>query len=537
MNENLVNDAIDYCGGMTAFNLVWSGVLIFLALVVLVIHHNHRRRTNGKSLIDFVENNLISCAAFIFVMGLFLYGRGYWTGIAAGNLIVLIPRVIISSLGMFISSSGLIEIKSALKDSVFYMTIYTIVHFSAVMITVMVILKVLGYKVESYIKMRFSKASGDTYVFWEINDNSLMLAESIVAKHDAAIVFIELPKKEKSSSNLFRGIIDKDGISKEFIYRLESIHAYLVGAKSGFNVLAKCEGAIPEKASLYEKLGMKCLGKFLSGVNETVYFLSDTEHENVEHLMSMVNYFGVDNVAEIPMSRIYCHARYNSLNSILALRSEQNDIEKIVFADTSKLSVLQLQKDMTAQPANFVDVDTASGTVSSQFDALIIGFGETGRDVFKFIYESSAFLGPDGNPSPRRINIVDPKLSLMKSRFLNAAPALKDREEIVWWDDMAAGSPEFWEKYVAMVDDLDYIVITINDDQTASELAVKLYNSAYRYRRDMDKFRIYVRVNDMEAADMLQFASDYYSEKSNKEDRNVNTLVPFATYKTLFPPC
>ncbi len=534
MNVNLINDAIEHCGSLTAFNLIWSGLLIILAVLVLVIHHNRRRKNNEASIIEFIENNLLTCAGVIFVLGLLLYGRGFWSGNNAGNLIVLIPKVVISALGMFLSGSGLIEIKSNLKDSVFFMTIFTIVHFSAVMITVMMILKVLGYKVESYLKMRFNKAVGDTYVFWNINNNSLMLAESIAARQNATIIFVELPDKEKKSGNFIKGFMASGGISKEFLFRMEKINAYLVSSKGRFVDLKSNLSGMPVAKDMYDSMGLRSLAVFLSEVDESLYFLSDVQNDNVENLMSMVNFFGVANASSLPFTKIYCHARYNSLNSILAIRSETGNSEKIIFADSSKLSVLQLQKDLRALPANYVDIDTSAGVVKSQFDALIIGFGETGRDVFKFIYESSAFLGADGNPSPRKINIMDAKLSDLKSRFLNSAPALKDRNDIVWWDNMSVGSPEFWDRYVDTVEDLDYIVIAINDDKLASELAVKLYNSAYRYRSNMSKFRIFVRLADNEAADMLQLASDYYKEKSNKEDKGTNTLVPFGTYKTLF---
>ena len=56
------------------------------------------------------------------------------------------------------------------------------------------------------------------------------------------------------------------------------------------------------------------------------------------------------------------------------------------------LAALELKEDGRSHPVNFVDVDTATATVSSVFTALVVGFGETGSDVFKFLYEFSSFI-------------------------------------------------------------------------------------------------------------------------------------------------
>ncbi len=530
MVKDWIAEAVEFFGSEAVFSLVWSAGFILLAALVLVVHHSRRLERGGRSVIRVVEDNLVVCASVIFLCGFGLYGIAYCNGTNAGNLVVLLPKVVISSIRMFVSSGDLMELRSPLKSSVLFMTIFTVVHLSALTISAMVLLKVLGYRVESYLRMRFANVREKTLVFWGVNENSLMLAESIPDKDRCTIIFVDLPKSDFKRGNLLQGIIGNDGISKEHIFKLERMGAYLTKANCRFNDLNSGMPDSSEKKDVYTVMGIKSLRKFVRNVEHVnFYFLSDCEQDNMDNLMAIVKFFGAENIDGLPLSRIYCHARYTTLNNII-----DRLLDKITFVDSSKLSILQLLKDVRHQPANFVEKDTCRGVVTSGFNALVIGFGEVGRDAFKFIYEFSSFIGEGGEPAPRMINVMDLKLSELKARFLNNSPALRSREDISWWDDMSINSERFWERYMSMVGSVNYIVVALNDDRMAADLAVKLYETAYRYRGDMRNFRIFAAVKDAESAGMLRRASDYYRVKSNREDNGENVIVPFGVYKTLF---
>ncbi len=531
MVKDWIAGAVEFCGSETVFNLLWSAGFIILAVLGLAVHHSRRLGRGGKSIIRIVEDNLVQCASVIFLCGFGLYWIAYCNGENAGNLIVLLPKVVLSAIKMFVSSGDLMELRSPFKTSVFFMTVFTLVHLSALTISAMVLLKVLGYRVESYLRMKFAKVRERTMVFWGVNENSLMLAESIPDKSNCTIVFVDLPKSDFKGGNLIHGIIGNDGISKEHIFKLERMGAYLTKANCRFNDLnSGMTAGSSEKKDVYTAMGIKSLRKFVRGVEHVnFYFLSDCEQDNMDNLMAIVKFFGAENIDGLPLSRIYCHARYTTLNNII-----DRLLDKITFVDSSKLSILQLLKDVGCQPANFVEKDTEKGIVTSAFNALVVGFGEVGRDAFKFIYEFSSFMGEDGNPSPRTINVMDSRLSELKARFMNNSPALQSREDIKWWEDMSINSEKFWKRYKELVGTLNYIVIALNDDKMAADFAVKLYETAYRYRGDMKNFRIFAAIKDAESAGMLRRASDYYRMKSNREDNGENVIVPFGVYKTLF---
>ncbi len=513
---------------IASFNMKWTALTVSVIVLLLIVYRYLRKRNGWRSVVKLVEDNLVACAAAVWICGFILYCCAYWEDYDAGNIIVVFTKGAISAFSMFLSGSGAIDVKSGLRDSVLFISLITSLNLFAMFISAMVILKVLGYKVESYFKMKFGKVTERTLVFWGVNENSLMLAESMAGDGGASVIFVDIPSDMVSdNSNPLLGIMDGRGISRDYIFRMENMGAYLLRAKCSFSDLNSRSAA---QDDIYNCLGVRLLRKYVRKAEVVnFYFLSDNEQDNLDNLMAIVKFFGPDQVDNLPLSRIYCHARGNSLNNIIDRLSE-----KICFVDSSKLSVLQLQKHVDCQPASFVDADVDSAVVKSAFNALVIGFGEAGRDAFQYLYEFSSFLGEDAGPSPRTINVVDARLSEKKTRFLINSPALKDREDIDWWMDMSVDNEAFWNRYREILDSLNYVVITLNDDKVASDLAVKLYETAYRYRSDMNKFKIFVRIKDVEAADKLQQASDYYMYKSNREDCGTSAIVSFGTNKSLF---
>lgn len=48
---------------------------------------------------------------------------------------------------------------------------------------------------------------------------------------------------------------------------------------------------------------------------------------------------------------------------------------------------------------------------------MIIGFGETGRDAFRFLYEFGALIDVNGNRNPQKIYVVDEHIDELKGDF------------------------------------------------------------------------------------------------------------------------
>lgn len=114
-----------------------------------------------------------------------------------------------------------------------------------------------------------------------------------------------------------------------------------------------------------------------------IFFAYGTE----EQLKSFV----YDNV-NIPFLRFYLCCR----------RRQERWENKLKLIDDSRAAVTQLkmEPEKTHHPIDFVDIDKERGCVTSKFKALIVGFGSTGQDALRFLYEYSAFADEHGDKSP-----------------------------------------------------------------------------------------------------------------------------------------
>ena len=87
---------------------------------------------------------------------------------------------------------------------------------------------------------------------------------------------------------------------------------------------------------------------------------------------------------------IFVHARRSANNEIFDHYSqydEESHRMKIKIVDSAYLSVATLKQDERTLPVNCIKIDQSTGLVDSPFTALIVGFGATGQEAFKFLYE------------------------------------------------------------------------------------------------------------------------------------------------------
>lgn len=127
---------------------------------------------------------------------------------------------------------------------------------------------------------------------------------------------------------------------------------------------------------------------------------------------------------------------------------------------------------------------------------MIVGFGSTGQDALRFLYEYSAFADKDGNKSPVEIHIIDNNLSAVKGKFWQEVPGmdmLVDKE--VFFHDISAGSVEFYKFLNANIEQMNYIVVAAGSDETNMDIASMIMDKALLYRtKKMSHFKVFVRM-------------------------------------------
>lgn len=468
------------------------------------------------------------CAIAIWMSGFLLYTIGFNDG-GSANPLTLCLRAALSSLEMFVSHSDLIEVRHVCHGNTAYMMWFSITHFLAVVTSAVIIIRILGLRIISKISLLLHRiwpfSHRNLFVFWGVNKNSIITAKSIIEIErvgNACILFVNLPEEQHVHSSRFSFShffhTSSEGVER-YVADIENMGALLVNANKPFNK------ETIKNENIFKAIGIKNADKLVKKTLKITekkveyFFLSDKEEENLSAIVALKSAYNDTNNME--RFKCYCHARKNSFNS--ALLSCEGLRNNIYLVDSSSLSILPLKENVDNHPISFVDKNTEEGYVTSDFTAMVIGFGEAGRDAFRFLYEFASFPGhKDGTESSKTIHIVDEKLDRLKGDFLNDAPALKSKlSEIQWWNDTSTHSIYFWDKLKSIINSLNYIVITVGNDEEALDLAVDLFEYAYRYRKDTDKFKIYVRLkND----DMYNFLSSMES----------SCIIPFGKNDMIF---
>lgn len=489
-------------------------------------------------------------AFLIWVCGVILYMVGFNEHGSAASNVALLLRSSLSSMEMFVSHSDLIEVNEKFHGNPTYMALFALTHFCAVAISAIFILRLFGFRLVSWVKVMkayicsWLPLNCNYYVMFGVNSNTLMLANSIHKKRKEdkqRIIFINMPEKGHSHaatrfsfSHFFHS--DSNGIDK-YLEDIEMMGALLFNSSRSFdNPILK--HSIDDVFKVFQALDFSWIvrmplqnllrnsatrkNKKFNGSKVEFFFLSDEEKDNL---------IAVTVLQKIQKKQIdyknfsfncYCHARKSQNNA--AMLNEGVLAFKVHVIDTSNLAVLDLKRDNRYHPVNFVEKDTNTGTVKSAFTGMVIGFGETGRDAFRFLYEFSSFTKDNqGNPSAKKIHIIDKDIDELKADFLTEAPALRNKSEIDWWNGQSTHSAAFWDKLMTIIQDLNYIVISIKDDEEAVGVATSIFEYAYRYRDNFNRFKIFVRLRNSMREDFLRKHKEFF-----------NVIVPFGSVMDAF---
>lgn len=126
---------------------------------------------------------------------------------------------------------------------------------------------------------------------------------------------------------------------------------------------------------------------------------------------------------------------------------------------------------------------------------MIVGFGGTGQEAFKFLYEYSAFIGSDMKKSPFKCYAIDGEMNMIAGLVREKMPAIGEDELSLI--QAAIDSEEFWDKVKAIIKELNYVVIALNNNAIGLSLAVNLFKYALRNRpASQPMLKILVRCYD-----------------------------------------
>lgn len=544
-----------------ALKLVCSSfICLFLPVIALAVTWC---MNSGKHIWNFLEEHLSWFFMLSWTLGFSVYMTGMYIGKGDDlsyqilHLVCQIPMACFYTFGMYAFQSDVSAVHSEFHSNLMFMSLFSFAHFLAAIVSLLFVLKYFGFAIVSKIRLLFATHIGKDvdklYVFWGMNNASYYLAKSIIEQHKAKkvegtykilVVKTTEDEDEKMEANPISRMFSFVSFAKEELKHLKELRCL---TENVFHRLAKADiKKEPEYQDiLLEKMGATSLvtliGKTKSKVH--IFFLGNDEDNNIIctgnlcrdiSIHNSISKDGNDSKKEIS---IYCHARYDSINRVVEDRYSSDKLTVKVI-DSSHDSINILKNNENYHPINFVDVDTQEnfGTVSSVFTSLVIGFGETGRDALRYLYEFGAFVdnssakeddAPGMKESERAAHrvvrsnykcyVVDREIDRLMGQFVANAPAMKGIE--AWNDDVFSSG--FYKNLKSICNDLNYVVVALGDDELNVTTAVRLFNFVRRYRKDMSRLAIFVRCHSDEHRKHLQNIADHYNQKQcggcNKE--------------------
>ena len=433
------------------------------------------------------------------------------------------------------------------------------VGLAAIVCTATLILNLVLSRVMAYLHLKHIQISDERnhlYLFFGLNDASKLLADSIYDRDSQSVVIyvenniVDKLRQEENTEG-WKSIVSMFSFRRKVFSDIpkDSRHSL---------ALANCDVCSLEKETtdVLGNIGLTVIKRLLNKLVNVqkgelhVFFLSEDKDTNARATCILAK----DEMINNPnfQTVIYCHARRNGVNRIiedLGLKEELNTIVKIL--DSSYLAMESLKRDVKNHPVSFVNIKTLHddnpGTVSSPFVSLIMGFGETGQEAVKFLYEYGAFVNEKATAhhsfrSPFVCHIVDKEMKTLEGPFMadipgvNCKKSTQEGEQLINFYSYDYRSDEFFTKVLAPIaDTLNYVVVAIGDDELNMTVAVEILRYVRKRRNNLDNFCIYVRAYEKGTFKYLNDIAKHYNLRLRKDENdNISKIILFGQNEQIY---
>ena len=517
----------------------WSsalGVLLAIAMVLILMVFNRYGKGNKMNVPGKV---LTTSFVLVWLAGFVIYDVGMYIVHSPLSLFANIPMAVVHAFEMFLLESDVAAIHAQFHDNWIFMGTFSLVHLLAAVITLIFVLKHFGFNIIAGFRMLFEayimRKKSETFVFWGLNDASYLMARSIrehfnaIGKKDYRIIVVRTHNDGDATSvkngmeRLFN-FLSLNNNELELLCELDCLTT-----STYYDLINLSVGEADENGNcdiLRRHLGLNQLARIIrckTSDRVHLFFLTDVDDDNIQAVGNLKRDLTVIKAADAGVRQIfYCKARYNSVHRVI---EDELTHDKVIVkvVDPSHISVEILKQDVRLHPASFVKIEP-DATVSSDFNALVVGFGEVGYDTVRFLYEFGAFVrsGSDDVKVDRsgfHCDVIDKDVKKLAGLFAVNAPAVSHKMKYddenyddaapITLHDMDIHSVQFYDYIEHIIRSLNYVVIALNDDEQNVSLAVRIFRLAMRYRKDLSNFRILARVRRDDGNHLLRLTEHY----------------------------
>lgn len=546
---------------------------IWFALIAGLATFIYRQKNNRWTVFwGFLEHHLTVLFAIVWLFGFSVYlvgtsiiGEDESFAVILWHLFCQSPIAIVHAFEMFVLESDVSAIHGKFHESLLFMTCFSLAHFLAVFVSLTFIIKYFGYNLVAKFRLayasRFKSRFDELYVFWGMNKATYCLAKDIKntymsGKKIGSFETIIINTTEDDEDETTREHTAVERLFSFFSFKKEELNQYNELGCLTENVFRRISKIKAFSDSDYmdvliKEMDATSLVRLIRKTDKKVhiFLLGQDEEENIIGTTRLCRDTSVKTYAASHNVSIYCHARYDSINRVIEDKYSAGNIEVKVL-DSSHESINILRSTLDYHPVNFVDIDTEDnlGTVKSGFTSLVVGFGETGRDAVRYLYEYGAFVschsskeddtphtiyadgkGPWVSRSDFRCYIIDKDANKLSGQFFANAPAASGIH--VWNTDIF--TPEFYKNIDTICDELNYVVLALGDDELNITTAVRLFIYIRKHRKDLKNLKLFVRCHNHEQKKHLQHIADHYNQCNCKDEYHEHIVI-FGTEDELY---
>ncbi len=481
-----------------SFQLFLLSLLIAYAILLFVSRRNSR---------------VIQISALVILAAgtvLNMYGLGMEN--FSEGVVTRFFRAMILTLKMFVYTGDVFEMVHG-QETPYFLDLFFFIFFSAMLTSTSAILMLFGKRIMTLCAL-FLRKKKFRHVFIGVNHRSVMIANGI---KNESVAFIDFPsddeRQETSMGTVISGMANEQN-QDEFTHRRNAAVLYAKRKLKPENV----------KKNVFASIGLEHLKKLVN--SETAfYILSENGERNLDELMALLSDKDyIHNTIHVCLSREGVSRYYKT-----TLKGTGTH-----FIYPSSMAVVELMKAPACHPAYVLQPALTAdgrptGGVKGELNALVIGFGETGQAVTKFLYEFSAAVHEDGAPIPVHIIVNDYRIDSIKGPFIFDSPDMGN-SDMIEYENYGTDSSAFWDKLIERLDSLNYIAVSMGEDAANLDLACTIFMYAMKKRRNgLEGLRIVVR----KKASLPHETA--LVEKMN-EKANHEVIVCYGEYSGIFTP-
>ena len=504
--------------------VVFLGVAVFF--FVRFVKALLRKNRRGALLLCFLTLLVLGAAIHVVMLSLSNHT------VTDGNWAQLILVSLVAALEMFVGHTVVFD--DIIAAVVFhepglllaYLTVFVLILAFSIELVFQMLPRRLQDRLWLSRHRRSALADRKNHVFIGVTPHAKRLAQSILREWESdrsrgdqgVVMFIDLPGKEDVHTEISIGDIFTSLVSHRKEISLDE--------ELGSDRFVLLRGRMPAahgEESFESAVGLRRLSDWFRNERTSVYILGE-EADNIRFLDLLLADSGVN-------AKVFClvdrmsgtHAGYSAERGrVRLIDHHQLAVTHVKFQkpEWHPIHTVEIARDAEGQPL---------GYVASGFHALCVGFRDTGQEALRFLYEFGSFVGKNRKRVPTTFDIFDDDMESHRGDFLVRYPGLRKDKALVW-NEGAVGSDRFWQRYVDIVDTLNYVVVATGDPARNIEVAVRLLETAAKSGKDLSRFLILVRAQQLD--ERTRGILDFYNRTYQPDGNPV--LCPFGMSETVW---